>query len=80
MDPGLVFRPAAASLSISRPDLVPQSFVQPMEMLDNSRQKQALIEQLQKVTAELLYLGTSLEEIRGALESAGQKKTGGAAK
>lgn len=40
------------------------NFVKPIAKIENARQKQGLMEQLQKVTAELLYLGISIEEIR----------------
>lgn len=45
------------------------NFVKPMDKIENIRQKQALMEQLSKVTAELLYLGASIEEIQEIVES-----------
>jgi len=47
------------------------SFVKPMANTENTRQKQVLMEQLHKVTAELLYLGTSMEEIREVVKKTG---------
>jgi len=42
-----------------------------MANTENTRQKQVLMEQLHKVTAELLYLGTSMEEIREVVKKTG---------
>jgi len=53
------------------------SFVKPIEKIENSRQKEELLEQLRKVTAELLYLGTPIGEIRETVEKMG--KGGGGA-
>lgn len=39
------------------------SFVKPMDQTDTSKHKEELLDQLRKITAELLYLGTSVEEI-----------------
>ncbi len=51
------------------------SFVKPIEQIDNTRQKEELLEQLRKITAELLYLGTSIEEILATIQKT--KKGGG---
>jgi len=44
------------------------TFVKPIEQVDNTRQKEELLDQLRKITAELLYLGTSIGEIRENVE------------
>ena len=44
------------------------SFVNPINKIDNSRQKEELLAQLKKVVAELLYLGLPLAQIREAVE------------
>ncbi len=53
------------------------SFVKPIEKIENSRQKEDLMEHLMKVAAELLYLGVTIEEIREAVEKT--RKGGGTA-
>lgn len=53
------------------------NFVKPIDKIENVRQQQELMEQLHKVTAELLYLGTSIEEIREAIE---KTRNGGGSK
>ena len=53
------------------------NFVKPTDKIENVRQQQELMEQLHKVTAELLYLGTSIEEIREAIE---KTRNGGGSK
>ncbi|HEX3031149.1 MAG TPA: GntR family transcriptional regulator [Bacillota bacterium] len=47
------------------------SFVKPMEMVESSRQKEELLEQLTRITAELLYLGTTIEEIKEIIDKTG---------
>lgn len=53
------------------------NFVKPIDRIENVRQQQELMEQLHKVTAELLYLGTSIEEIRQIIE---KTRNGGGSK
>ena len=53
------------------------NFVKPIDKIENVRQQQELMGQLHKVTAELLYLGTSVEEIREAIE---KTRNGGGSK
>lgn len=47
------------------------SFVMPTVKMENSRQKEELLEQLKKVIAELLYLGATIEEIREIVKQTG---------
>lgn len=47
------------------------NFVKPIDKSENARLKQELTVQLAKATAELLYLGTSIEEIREIVERTG---------
>lgn len=51
------------------------NFVKPIDNIESSRQKEDLIEQLRKITAELLYLGVPIEEIREHIEKT--RKGGG---
>ncbi|GAB4256936.1 GntR family transcriptional regulator [Thermincola ferriacetica] len=44
------------------------SFVKPREKLENSPQKEELMKQLQKIVAELVYLGVPIEEILEVIE------------
>lgn len=53
------------------------NFVKPTDKIENARLKQELMAQLAKITAELLYLGTSIEEIREVVE---RTKSGGGRK
>lgn len=45
------------------------SFVKPIDKIESNRQKAELLKQLKKVTAELLYLGASMEEIHKVVDS-----------
>lgn len=48
------------------------SFVKPNEQINNSRKIAELLEQLSKVTNQLLFLGVSVEEIRKKIDKAGE--------
>lgn len=50
------------------------NFVKPNDQIDNSRQKEELLESLRKIAAELIYLGVPMELI---LETIKQMRKGG---
>ena len=52
------------------------SFVMPRVKMENSRQKDELLEQLKKIVAELLHLGAATEDIRAIVEQTGKGGAG----